>query len=451
LRVLELCHERGAPKRATTLSAPALASAVSFLAQELKRWLSAEENPGLDTSIDLTVLNVAAGIRGLFAERVKASGIDTKKLKAGGIKWLLGAQNPDNGGWGWYKGAASELLPTYHAVWALDLVRESYAVGEKPYERLQACTDGGREYLSSLAREMDAGCCWRQTSECTDPSPAATALAVLSLSHSEREEHLRLAQGGARWLLDNPRRWCRTGERAYEVILPTEDGRFPNLSLCPLACVHDPGFSSLPESKALIGRALEHIEGMWRPDLGGFAHEGYSPYVGMTRTILSLDRAISRRGEDWGALARLSRRRRQPTPGQRIPGWSGTLAGGDLVLIDETEGTSTYVPVSEEEKRILRFLHGQDEGQSTVEEASEELGIPTVEAVEKAIRRLNEKVAARFKEEHDLYDPVEFDNLVSMEKRQRSSPIKRIWLRCALVVSEQRPSSGRGLSADRHL
>lgn len=436
LRALELCYERGAPPRVTQLSADGLKGAAAFLSKELGRWLGPAGAGDTEVPIDLTVPNVAAGLRGLLAERMQGTGI-TPKLHTVAVKWLIEARAPgEDGGWGMYKSADPELLPTYHAVWALDLLRQKHPPEKRSAELLERCIEGGRSYFRKIAIKAsgdgEVQCAWKQTAECPDVSPAATALAVLSLSHGSEGDR-QLAQQGALWLIENSRRWCRTGEHAYEVVLPAEEGRFPNVALCALAIARSPAFPAIPEAHLVIGNALEHIESMWKPDLGGFAHEGYSPYIGMTRTILSLDRAIDRKEYDWARLSEQSRQQREPAVGEKLSGWRASMLDGILNVFDESEGQGTYVEVGVIPQQIVRHLQRAGDF-STIEALVKEVG-GTEERVVRAIRRLNSELKDKLQSLPDGAEAIELDALVKMERRRRGSEQKRIWLRCDVTLS----------------
>jgi hypothetical protein len=430
LRVLDLCQQIGTA-RSALLPTAQRKEALEFLRRELGRWLaeaaSGEEG---DVSSDVTIPNVAAALRGLLGRGISLSGTDAVVSQA--VHWLLDGRATNSGGWGMYAGSGPELLPTYHAIWALETVHEKGIEDAKRLDEIPAAVRAGRDHLRDLAIEPigvegeEAQLGWKQTEECIEISPGATAVVVLSLSESDDPADAAAASAGARWLVANPSRWCLPDDRAYEVILPGEAGRFPNFVLCALACVRSPIFPDAQGAHSAIGAALVNVEDMWDPNRGGFAPQSRMPYVGTTRTILSVDEAISRKQASWVALARSSRRHPLGI-GQKVTlPWHVSLVESELTVIDEERGVHFRYDVSLREEEVLRQIHNSG-GRTSIEVLAQELGSKP-EPVEAVINRFNQKVIAGL----GLKSPQDGAGfkMIRMEHRRPGAKIKRIWFQC---------------------
>jgi hypothetical protein len=437
LRCLELCLLGGAPADVAKLKADEAKAAAAFLARELNDTIKASRDRRRKPQAN-TVRDVAAGVRGLSLETTPYLPA-AKKARQAGVRWLIDARGKD--GWSMYPGAEAMLFPTYHAVWALEQFRER----RLPLERRESSEEledevthsaaEGRAYLRDLAIEVDDGdggtvVAWNQTRECPEPSPAATALAVLSLSHGDKADR-ELAELGARWLVNNQARWCRSDGQAYEPILPSQNGTFPNVSLCALACARSGAFPSRADSHLAIGEAIYLIERFWVPNLGGFAFESRRPYVGTTRAILSLDRVVRRKGASWNRLAALAHRNRNRAFREKVGGVQASVEADLLMVIDKAEDLKIEEPISATIAVAFRQL-AQGGGISTLEAIAEEANVKRG-SVATAIERLNDDLRANptLSGRLDLLTDRDFI-FVARKKNDRT----QIFLRCELTVSE---------------
>lgn len=230
------------------------------------------------------VEHVAKAVRALLTQSLQPMTVSHEpRIRA--LKWLNYASttNGRSKGWGsWPKSPELGFLPSYHGVWALDEAHQRLGVETK-------LRHAGREYLSGLGEGDAEVKAWRQTTQSEGEfSPAATALAVISLSGGKEEaaaNQRSAAAAGARWLIANADTW----QGAWEPIHHGQ-GQFPSFALCALACLRSP--LSYDEVAPTVGRALAYIDSIWKPDAGGWRRSDHGPFPGTTRVILALAQAF---------------------------------------------------------------------------------------------------------------------------------------------------------------
>lgn len=265
-------------------------------------------------------------------------------------RWLVRAADP-KGGWGHHQGGEPALLPTYHAVWALDIeISRSDNTGNK--------RRAGRDFIFAASRSLGQNdqLAWSQTPNNRDGlSPAATALAVMSLAHSEDHSHQGAALKGARWLAHQAEIWSQKSGR-WEQILPSRDGFLPAVVICPLALVSSR--ADLTWALGPVAKGLRVIDDLWKTEWAQWNDGEEGPYVGTLRAMLSLDRALRTRwNKSWDVVLSEGTARRPKLPRVELSTISGTLSGRTLTI--QTTDSSVEpltVEISEGMARMLRLL-----------------------------------------------------------------------------------------------
>lgn len=293
-----------------------------------------------------TIRTLSVALADERREQARREMLATVRLAA---RWLIDVVNPD-GGWGGYSEEPSTFLDSYHAVWALD----TDPLRLDGDARLR---DRGREFILGRAYEAraDGGPArfWKQA-EGLGPSPATTALAVLSLSHGSLR-HRDAAREGARWLVREVTRWTGRDGR-YEPIRQGPEGLFPAFALCPLACVQG-AWNIDSATAAAVASGLKVIDSLWRPALKGWT-DGPPPYIGTSRAILSLNRALQSRGVQWAELVARhgSRRKSTPSDPDDAPLIEAWLLGGELTIVDPSAAERARVRITGAMVELVRDL-----------------------------------------------------------------------------------------------
>lgn len=333
--------------------------AVRFVSQELKLVLDADQKMFKALRHECSVHEVSSGLRVLSLSKVKASGKTARDVRERAAQWLLDNRAAGGAAWGTHGKNRPELLPTYHAVWALDVETSTVpGTGE--------AAKAGRKWIQDRGVKLEDGTlAWRQTATSKHLSPSATAWAVLSLSHGDPEQQAA-ALRGVRWLLRDAERWLE--HEPYEEAEMRGYKVFPAYVLCALACVRglkpsrqrtisDPREQAdLDATYGAVQRTFSRLNEVWSKYGSWADHQHAAPFLGTVRLIHSLNRkANSMHG--WATVdAPAPAAQEQSGADAPLPTWSFGKGRAICVWCDGKDDP-IEIPLSEGNHELLQALH----------------------------------------------------------------------------------------------
>ena len=315
------------------------------------------------------------------------------------VKWLGRHVLEYGGGWSDHPSKTGvALVATSPAIRALDRVcpRDATAALARDLSRR------ARDELVRTARGHRSRY-WAQSPDWSDPSFAATALAVLALVGGN-DKHQDAAAAGARWLMERTKEWSRLlelDERLERTWTHMSYSLALRAVVSPAGCV-DP-------TDRRLRPVLQHLDSLWDDKHGAWTHgrPGGDPTTAGSSAVVSATETL-RRVWRFDPVVDLQRRRLT----KRIPAISRengrrpllTLEGSVVVIVDEAGARAEFNlhKASAQRAHLQALIERHVDGREQLDMLARTVGEQELaerfdvkpQSIQRSMRRLNERARA---------------------------------------------------------